>query len=106
MRLGRNDAAARELDTFERASRQALAARRQDMALDVLIEEASLRVSEGRLDEAIRRYEEAVAIGAPPDVYLRLADLYARVGRRDDSSRARAAYGRLVRPSSDRVAPR
>jgi len=106
MRLGQNEAAARELDTFERASRQALAARRQDMAVDVLIEEASLRASEGRLDEAIKRYEEAVAIGAPPDAYLRLADLYTRVGRRDDSSRARAAYGRLVRPSSDQVAPR
>jgi tetratricopeptide (TPR) repeat protein len=104
-RLGRHDAAARELDTFERASRQALAARRQDMAVEVLIEEAALRASEGRLDEAIRRYEEAAAIGSPPDVYLRLADLYARVGRNDDSARARAAYGRLV-PSSDRVAPR
>lgn len=105
-RLGQNEAAARELDTFERASRQALAARRQDMAVDVLIEEASLRASEGRLDEAIKRYEEAVAIGAPPDAYLRLADLYTRVGRRDDSSRARAAYGRLARPAADQVAPR
>jgi tetratricopeptide (TPR) repeat protein len=104
--LGQHEAAAREMDTFERASREALAARRQDMAVNVLIEEASLRASEGRLDEAIRRYEEAIALDAPADVYLRLAELYAKVGRRDDSVRARAAYDRLAQPSSNQVAPR
>ena len=50
----------------------------------------------GRLDLAIEHYEIAVGLGADPLVYGRLADLYARAGRVDDASHARALYTRAL----------
>ncbi len=60
-RLGDADGAAREFDAFERASREALASRRRNMALDVLVEEATFRAAEGRLDRAIALWQQVVA---------------------------------------------
>ncbi len=140
-RLGDTDAAAREFDAFERSSRQALAARRRDMALDVLIEEATFHAGEGRYDrsaafwrqvverdprqpshrvnlgsaltragrlhEAIEQYETAAALEGGPEVYRRLAELYARVGRAADGERARTMSDRLRQAApSGRDVPR
>lgn len=49
-------------------------------------------VAAGRLDEAAKAYETAVAMGAGVNVHRRLADVYAALGRADDSARERASY--------------
>ena len=50
----------------------------------------------GRIDTAIAHYEQAVSLGADPVVYRQLAELYAKVGRIDDASRATAMYTRAL----------
>ena len=50
----------------------------------------------GRIDAAIAHYEKAVALGADPVVYRRLAELYAKEGRIDDAARAGAMYERAL----------
>jgi tetratricopeptide (TPR) repeat protein len=45
---------------------------------------------------ALTYLERAAALGAPPDVYRRLATVYAALGRADDSVAARARYERAV----------
>ena len=44
---------------------------------------AAALASAGRIDAAIAHYEKALALGADPVVYRRLAELYAKVGRID-----------------------
>ena len=72
------------------AQRQALADRRRELSAASLKQEAALRTAEGHFDAAIALYEKALAIESDPVVYSRLADLYAKVGRPLDASRARA----------------
>jgi len=91
-RLGRSDDAAQQFARVEQQQRQILADRRRTLSSDVLKEEAALRVAEGKFDLAIALYEKAAGVGSDPDVYSRLADLYARVGRAADAARARAMY--------------
>ena len=58
---------------------------------------AAALVAAGRLTQAVPHLERAAALGAPPDVYRQLADVYTRLGRTDDSARATATYERLRR---------
>jgi tetratricopeptide (TPR) repeat protein len=95
-RLGRTEDAAQHFARVAEAQRQMLADRRRALSADVLQEEAALRVTEGRLETAIALYEEALAAGAAPAVYGRLADLYAKVGRALDAGRARAMYEKAL----------
>lgn len=92
MRLGHTQEANREFEQVEQAQRQSLADRRRSMSVDVLKEEAALRAAQGQYEIAIADYEKAVALGAGPLVYRELAELYTKVGRRDDSMRAKAMY--------------
>jgi tetratricopeptide (TPR) repeat protein len=96
MRLGKTQEAEREFERVEQAQRQTLADRRRSISLDVLKEEAAALARDGRTDEAIAHYERAVALGADPVVYGQLAELYAKVGRIADASRARATYERSL----------
>jgi tetratricopeptide (TPR) repeat protein len=95
-RLGRTEEAAQHFARVEQAQRQMLADRRRTLSHDVLKEEAALRAAEGRFDTAIALYEKALAVGADPAVYGRLADLYAKVGRAPDAARARALYEKAL----------
>lgn len=122
LRLGDGQAAAREREMFDRASRASIEARRRQMAADVLAAEAAVRTAEGFHDralalwqqvievepdrvshlqslaaaqvragrtlEAIETYERSASVEGGADVYRRLAELYAQVGRHDDSRRA------------------
>jgi tetratricopeptide (TPR) repeat protein len=90
MRTGNAQEAAREFDRVQQAQRQALADRRRSMSLDVLKEEAALRIAEGNYGAAIALYEKAITSGADPAVYRQLAELYMKVGRVDDAARAKA----------------
>ena len=49
-------------------------------------------VAAGRLDEAANAYQTAISLGAAVDVHRRLAEVYAALGRADDSTRERASY--------------
>ena len=89
-RLGRHEEAAQHFARVEQAQRQALADRRRELSAATLIQEAALRAAEGQFDSAIALYEKALAVESNPDVYSVLADLYTRVGRAADASRARA----------------
>ena len=91
-RLGRTEEAAQQFARVEREQRQIIADSRRTLSHDVLKEEAALRAAEGRLEVAITLYEKALEVSSDPDVYRRLADLYARVGRSSDAARARAMY--------------
>jgi tetratricopeptide (TPR) repeat protein len=107
VRLGRAEDAAPHFAQVEQAQRQGLADRRRVLSVDVLKEEAAVRVAEGRLEAAITLYEQALAAGAEPALYDSLAALYARVGRALDASRARTIYERALQggranPSSPR----
>ena len=106
MRLGSTQEAAQELERVEQAQRQALADRRRTMALDVLKEEAAFHAAEGRYERAVALYEQAVTLGADPSVYRELAELYAKVGRIDEASRARDTYERAMQGTSPRGAAR
>jgi tetratricopeptide (TPR) repeat protein len=122
LRLGDDEAAAREREVFDRASRASIEARRRQMAVDVLSGEAAVRTAEGFHDravalwervvevepervahlrnlaaaqvragrtlEAIQTYERSASVEGGAEVYRRLAELYAQVGRHDDSRRA------------------
>jgi tetratricopeptide (TPR) repeat protein len=96
-RLGKTQEAAREFDRVEEAQRRAFAERRRTMSLDVLKEEAALRVAEGRYDRAIELYEKAATLASDPAVYRELAGLYSKLGRIDDAARARAMYEKAAR---------
>lgn len=89
-RLGRREEAAQHFARVEQAQRQALADRRRELSAATLIQEAALRAAEGQFDSAIALYEKALAVESNPDVYSVLADLYTKVGRAADASRARA----------------
>ena len=49
----------------------------------------------GKPADAIEQYTTAVALNAPSDVHLRLAEAYAALGRADDSRREQDTYERL-----------
>ena len=49
-------------------------------------------VAAGRLEEAAKEYQTAISLGAGVDVRRRLAEVYAALGRTDDSARERASY--------------
>jgi len=49
-------------------------------------------VAAGRPEEAAKAYQTAISLGAGVDVRRRLADVYAALGRTDDSARERASY--------------
>lgn len=51
----------------------------------------------GRFQEAIERLSTAIALGAPFDTYLRLAEAHAAAGRPEDAARARATHASLKR---------
>ena len=51
----------------------------------------------GRYEDAVPHLEKAAALGAGPDVYLRLAEVYARVGRTEASARAHQMYEQRLR---------
>jgi tetratricopeptide (TPR) repeat protein len=50
----------------------------------------------GRLDPAVQQYERAAALGGSADVYRQLAALYGKLGRSDDSARARDRYAQAL----------
>jgi tetratricopeptide (TPR) repeat protein len=95
-RLGRTTEAAGHFTRVEQAQRQMLDARRRTLSADVLAEEAAVRAAEGRFEVAISLYEQALAAGADPTVYGRLADLYSKVGRAADAARARALHDKAL----------
>jgi hypothetical protein len=49
---------------------------------------AAAQVRAGRTLEAIQTYERSASVEGGAEVYRRLAELYAQVGRHDDSRRA------------------
>lgn len=51
----------------------------------------------GELEDATVHLEKAASLGGGPAVRLRLADLYERLGRREDSERARRFYEQEVK---------
>ena len=62
---------------------------------------AAAQMKAGRTLDAILTYEKTVRVDGSPDVYRRLAELYAQVGRHDDSRRAlKMAEG--ARPAVER----
>jgi tetratricopeptide (TPR) repeat protein len=91
-RLGRREEAAQHFARVGQAQRQRLADRRRELSAAALKQEATLRIGEGRFEDAIALYEKALAVDSDPAVYGQLADLYAKVGRAVDAARARAAY--------------
>jgi len=60
----------------------------------------------GQTDAAIHQYEVAAELDATPEVYRQLAALYAKVGRIEDSARARAMYDRALQGLPTRGAAR
>ena len=46
----------------------------------------------GRLEEAAKAYDKAISLGAGVDVRRRLSEVYAALGRMDESARERASY--------------
>jgi tetratricopeptide (TPR) repeat protein len=127
MRSGEPQAATRELVRVHDVQRRLLADRRRSMAVDVLKEEAVLRAAEGHYDRAIERLEAAAKLQGPdpllgirdspgairdarsssavaidPEIYRRLAELYAKVGRVEDASRAAAMYTMALEESPAR----
>ncbi len=57
-----------------------------------------IRVAQGRLDEAIELYEEAIAIGPDPHMLVALGDLYQAKG---DQARAEELYSQLLEETKD-----
>ena len=53
---------------------------------------ADANLAAGRLEEAAKEYQTALSLGVGVDVRRRLADVYAALGRKDDSARERASY--------------
>ena len=51
----------------------------------------------GRIDAAITQCEIAAMLGADPAAFRQLADLYAKVGRVEDASRAKVMYEKALR---------
>jgi len=60
----------------------------------------------GEFQKAAQHLEKAATLGAGPAVQLRLAEIYAKLGRREESEQARQAYERrmkdLLKAPSDR----
>ena len=52
-------------------------------------------VAAKRLDEAAAHIQMAISQNAGPDAHRRLAEVYAALGRRDESTREQATYVRL-----------
>jgi tetratricopeptide (TPR) repeat protein len=91
-RLGRSAEAKEQLDEFQRLRAAALEEQRRAFEIATLIHEAELAVRAGKLDAAVAPYEKAAALGAEPDVYKQLADIYGKLGRTADRDKALAAY--------------
>lgn len=70
---------------------------RLPLAPDVRVAAAETLVASGQLEEAASQFERGASLGAGPDVQRRLADLYARLGRRAKSEQARLAYEQQVK---------
>ena len=51
----------------------------------------------GEFQKAAEHLEKAATFGAWPAVQLRLAEVYAKLGRREESERARQAYEQQMR---------
>jgi Flp pilus assembly protein TadD len=51
----------------------------------------------GHVEDAVQHLERAAALGSGPDVYRRLAEVYARLGRREASERASQTYEQRLR---------
>jgi predicted Zn-dependent protease len=64
---------------------------------------AGALVTAGRLTQALPHLEKAAALGAGPDVYRQLADVYAKLGRAGDSARARATFDARRRAATERA---
>ena len=70
---------------------------RQVIALESRDRASHLRLAEalaaaGRLEDAAKEVETAIALNAGPDAHRRLAELYAMLGRSADSARERQTY--------------
>ena len=50
----------------------------------------------GEFQKAAEHLEKAATLGAGPAVQLRLAEIYAKLGRREESEQARQAYERRM----------
>ena len=92
LRLGRGVEAKQELDAFQRLRSAALADQRRSFEIETLMHEADLHVRAGRLEAAIAPYENAAGLGAPAEVYQRLAEIYEKLGRTAEQRKALAAY--------------
>jgi tetratricopeptide (TPR) repeat protein len=56
---------------------------------------AEALVAAKRLDEAAAQIQKAISQNAGPDAHRRLSEVYAAMGRRDDSTREQATYVKL-----------
>jgi tetratricopeptide (TPR) repeat protein len=91
-RLGRGDESKEHLDAFHRLQSARFEAQRQKYVIDTTMADGDRHAQAGRLEEAVAAYEKAAALGAPPEVHRRLAGVYLKLGRVDDSARAQAMY--------------
>jgi tetratricopeptide (TPR) repeat protein len=64
---------------------------------DFHISAADAFAASGELEDATVHLEKAASLGGGPAVRLRLAELYERLGRREDSARARRVYEQQVK---------
>ena len=62
-----------------------------------IVSAAEMLAISGELDDAATEYEKAASLGAGPVVQQRLAEVYAQLGRREESEQARRAYERKVK---------
>ncbi|HEX5107755.1 MAG TPA: tetratricopeptide repeat protein [Vicinamibacterales bacterium] len=58
---------------------------------------AEALAASGDLEDAVEYFEKAVQLGAAPAVHRRLADIYDRLGRTQESARARRTYEERVK---------
>jgi tetratricopeptide (TPR) repeat protein len=83
---GRSEQAARELEIVERAGRAAISARRRDLAIQVIGEEAALREAQGAFDEAAGLWRQLVEREPQEPAHrLNLASALVNAGRIDDA---------------------
>src|SRR5688572_12456505 len=64
---------------------------------DFHVSAADAFAASGELEDATVHLEKAASLGGGPAVRLRLAELYERLGRREDSARARRVYEQQVK---------
>jgi len=122
MRAGRSDEGARELAEFQRVQIQLAERKRRMMALDVIKEEAALRLAEGAFNRAAALWQQAVeqepaaaanhaslaaalVAAGRPEVALQHYEKAAALGGRADVYRQLAAlYARLGRSEDSALA--